>query len=61
VVTKTGAPGWFTRFYVGNPSRKVMMRGLARLMVERRAERIWLALYGMEKVSVGKRLARIKP
>jgi hypothetical protein len=37
------------------------MRGLARLMVEREAERIWLALYGMEKVSVGKRLARIKP
>jgi NAD(P)H dehydrogenase (quinone) len=71
VVTTTGAPGWFTRFYVGNPSRKVLMRGLARLMVARRAERIWLALYGMEKASavaraafnqrVRKHLARIKP
>jgi NAD(P)H dehydrogenase (quinone) len=36
VVTTTGAPEWFTRFYVGNPSRKVLMRGLARLMVVRR-------------------------
>jgi NAD(P)H dehydrogenase (quinone) len=71
VVTTMGAPEWFTRFYVGNPSRKVLMRGLARLMVARRAERIWLALYGMEKASavtraafiqkMRKRLARIKP
>jgi len=71
VVTTTGAPGWFTRFYVGNPSRKVLMRGLARLMVARRAERIWLAQYGMENAPtvtrtafiqrVRKRLARIKP
>jgi len=70
-VTTTGAPEWFTRFYVGNPSRKVMMRGLARLMVARDAERIWLALYGMEKVSavtraafierVRQRFSRIKP
>jgi putative NADPH-quinone reductase len=45
VVTTTGAPQWFTRFYVGNPSRKVLLRGLARLMVARGAERIWLALY----------------
>jgi len=71
VITTTGAPEWFTRFYVGNPSRKVLMRGLARLMVARRAERVWLALYGMEKASavtraafiqrVRKRFALIKP
>ena len=71
VVTTTGAPGWFTRFYVGNPSRKVLMLGLARLIVARRAQRIWLALYGMEKATavtraafierVRKRLAQIKP
>ena len=71
VVTTTGAPGWFTRFYVGNPSRKVLMRGLARLMVARGAEKIWLSLYGMEKASAGtraafilrvqKRFAQIKP
>ena len=28
-VTTTGAPAWFTRIYMGNPSRKVLMRGLA--------------------------------
>ena len=71
VVTTTGAPGWFTRFYVGNPSRKVLMRGLGRLMVAGGAERIWLALYGMEKATavartafvqrVRKRFAQIKP
>jgi NAD(P)H dehydrogenase (quinone) len=71
VVTTTGAPAWFTRFYMGNPSRKVMMRGLARLMVAHDAERIWLALYGMEKASavartafiqrVRQRFSRIKP
>jgi len=47
------------------------MRGLARLMVASGAERIWLALYGMEKASavtraafiqrVRKRFGRIKP
>ena len=48
VVTTTGAPEWFTRIYMGNPSRKVLMRGLARLLVAPRAERFWLALHGME-------------
>ena len=60
VVTTTGAPQWFTRFYMGNPSRKVLMRGLARLMVAPRAERFWLALYGMENASVAKRRAFIE-
>src|SRR5262249_44550449 len=51
--------------------RQKLMRGLARLMVARRAERVWLALYGMEKASavtraafiqrVRKRFALIKP
>jgi len=71
VVTTTGAPQWFTRLYMGNPSRKVLMRGLARLMVAPRAERFWLALYGMENASASKRsaflecvrtrIARIRP
>ena len=59
VVTTTGAPQWFTRLYTGNPSRKVLMRGLARLMVAPRAERFWLALYGMENASAAKRTAFI--
>lgn len=48
VVTTTGAPGWFTRLYMGNPNRKVLMRGLSRLLPSRRVERFWLALYGIE-------------
>jgi NAD(P)H dehydrogenase (quinone) len=55
VVTTTGAPEWFTRIYMGNPPRKVLMRGLARLLVSPRAERFWLALYGMEKANLEKR------
>jgi len=55
VVTTTGAPAWFTRFYMGNPSRKVLMRGLARLLAAPRAERFWLALYGMENANIEKR------
>jgi len=55
VVTTTGAPEWFTRIYMGNPSRKVLMRGLARLVVAPRAERFWLALYGMENATDAKR------
>jgi NAD(P)H dehydrogenase (quinone) len=51
VVTTTGAPGWFTRVYMGNPSRKVLMRGLARLLVAPGAEKFWLALHAMDKAS----------
>lgn len=49
VVTTTGAPGWFTRLYMGNPNRKVLMRGLSRLLPGRRIERFWLALYGIDR------------
>jgi NAD(P)H dehydrogenase (quinone) len=60
VVTTTGAPGWFTRLYMGNPSRKVLMRGLARLLAARDAERFWLALYGIESATAEARLAFIE-
>jgi NAD(P)H dehydrogenase (quinone) len=60
VVTTTGAPEWFTRIYMGNPSRKVLMRGLARLVVAPRAERFWLALYGMENATDAKRTAFVE-
>jgi NAD(P)H dehydrogenase (quinone) len=59
VVTTTGAPEWFTRFYMGNPSRKVLMRGLARLLAPG-AERFWLVLYGMENATAAKRSAFIE-
>jgi NAD(P)H dehydrogenase (quinone) len=60
VITTTGAPAWFTRIYMGNPSRKVLMRGLARLMAARGAERFWLALYGMENTTTATRAAFIE-
>ena len=60
VVTTTGAPTWFTRIYMGNPSRKVLMRGLARLLVAPRAERFWLTLHGMENTTASKRTAFIE-
>lgn len=70
VVTTTGAPGWFTRLYVGNPSRKVLMRGLSRL-ASPKAERFWLAHYGVDRSTpedrarhiraVKDRIARIRP
>ena len=60
VVTTTGAPMWFTRLYMGNPSRKVLMRGLARLLVMSRAERFWMAMYGIDKASDAKRAAFIE-
>jgi putative NADPH-quinone reductase len=60
VVTTTGASTWFTRIYMGNPSRKVLMRGLARLLVAPRAERFWLALHGMENATDAKRTAFIE-
>lgn len=70
VVTTTGAPGWFTRLYMGNPNRKVLLRGLSRLLPSRRVERFWLALYGIDKstplqrerfvAAVRKRVGRIR-
>lgn len=63
VVTTTGAPGWFTRLYMGNPNRKVLMRGLSRLLPSRGVERFWLALYGIDKSTPEQRasfIARVK-
>jgi putative NADPH-quinone reductase len=60
VVTTTGAPGWFTRIYMGNPSRKVLMRGIARPLTARGAERFWLALHGMDKTTAAARLAFVE-
>jgi NAD(P)H dehydrogenase (quinone) len=55
VVTTTGAPWWFTMLYMGNPNRKVLMRGLARLLPRRKVERFWLALYGIDQSTPGQR------
>jgi putative NADPH-quinone reductase len=54
VVTTYGSPWWFMLLYMGNPSRKVLMRGLSRLLPAS-AKRFWLPLYGMESASAWKR------
>lgn len=59
VVTTSGAPEWFTRIYVGDPSRRVLMRGLARLLAPR-SERIWLSLYGIDTATPARREAFIE-
>ena len=60
VVTTAGDREWLTRLYMGNPSRKVLMRGIARVVGTHGAERFWLALYGMDHATPANRLAFIE-
>jgi putative NADPH-quinone reductase len=56
VVTTAGSPWWLTCLYMGNPNRKVLMRGLSALLPARNVERFWLALYGIDHSTPGQRL-----
>jgi len=47
VVTTYGSPWWLNKFVVNDPSRHAFMRGIRRL-VSRRADTLWLALYGTD-------------
>jgi putative NADPH-quinone reductase len=47
VVTTTGSPWWFMRFYMGNPGKRVLTRGLRRLLAPR-AEMTYLVHYGID-------------
>jgi len=49
VVTTFGAPWWINGLYLGNPNRKLFMRGIRRLLSPR-ARTLWLAQYGMDYV-----------
>jgi NAD(P)H dehydrogenase (quinone) len=49
VVTTFGSPWWINTFYLGNPNRKLFMRGIRRLFSPR-ARTLWLAQYGMDYV-----------
>lgn len=70
VVTTAGAPWWFTVLYMGNPLRRVIMRGLARLLPKRGVERFWLVHYDIDRSTpqsrgaflerVKRRIARIR-
>ncbi len=47
VVTTTGSPWWFMRFYMGNPGKRVLMRGLRRLLAPR-AKLDYLVHHGID-------------
>lgn len=54
VVTTFGSPWWLNNLYVGNPNRKLFMRGIRRLLSPN-ARTVWLARYGMDYISHAKR------
>jgi putative NADPH-quinone reductase len=56
VVTSYGAPWWVTRFVVGDPGRKVLMRAL-KPMCGPRARSFYLAHYGMDRSTAASRQA----
>jgi putative NADPH-quinone reductase len=47
VVTTTGAPKWFTRLYMREPVKRVVLRGLKTLCAPK-AEQLWLCHYAMD-------------
>ncbi len=47
-VTTTGAPGWFIRFWMGDPGKKVMLRGFKPLLAPR-SRAVWAALHHMDR------------
>lgn len=54
VVTTYGAPRWFIRLWMGDPGRKVMMRGLKPLLA-RGCRSSWAALYAMDQATAAQR------
>jgi putative NADPH-quinone reductase len=54
VVTTYGAPRWFIRLWMGDPGRRVMLRGF-RPLLARGCKASWSALYGMDQAAPAKR------
>jgi putative NADPH-quinone reductase len=62
VVATYGAPWWYARLYVGDPARRIMLRGLKPLL-GKGARHLYLAHYGMDRTTAEKRarfLARVE-
>jgi putative NADPH-quinone reductase len=55
-VTTYGAPRKLNQFVVGDPNRRVFMRGIGRL-IGPHARRLWLAQYGMDTATEDERAA----
>jgi putative NADPH-quinone reductase len=47
VVTTYGSPWWVSRLLMGDPNRKVLMRGI-RILLSRNVRTLWLAKYNMD-------------
>ncbi len=56
VVTSYGAPWWLTRLVMGDPGRKVLLRGL-KLACAPQAASFWLAHYDMDRATPASRAA----
>jgi NAD(P)H dehydrogenase (quinone) len=54
VVTTYGSPWWLNKLLLGDPNRKVFMRGIRHLFSPN-VRTLWLALYGMDYVGKGAR------
>jgi len=54
VVTTYGAPRWFIRLRMGDPGRKVVMRGMKPLLA-RGCRSAWSALYAMDRATPERR------
>jgi putative NADPH-quinone reductase len=50
VVTTHGAPRWFIRFWMGDPGRKVVLRGF-RPLLARNCRTRWAATYAMDNAT----------
>lgn len=56
VVTTTGSPWWITRFYMGDPVRRLIKRGV-RSFVNPKAQFRMLSLHGMDRMTPARALA----
>ena len=54
IVTTFGSPWWLNNLYVGNPNRKLFLRGIRRLLSPT-VRTLWLAQYGMDYVDAAAR------
>jgi NAD(P)H dehydrogenase (quinone) len=54
VVTTCGSPWWFTKIYMGNPNRRVLVNGI-QAVCRRRLKTSFLAHYSMDRSTAGSR------
>jgi putative NADPH-quinone reductase len=62
VVTTYGSPWRVIRMVMGDPNRKVLMRGI-RILLSRKARTLWLAMYNMDfadEASCGRFLEKVE-